>query len=93
MPARKKWRKPGWSETAAAVGTVKTGAYLVKLLRHLADDLGVLHVPEHLDPHRSWKTEMRTIRGNDSGSTFTNNDGARGSMLTSIVISVLNNLI
>lgn len=27
---------------------------LVELLRHLADDLCVLHVPEHLDPHRAW---------------------------------------
>lgn len=28
--------------------------YLVELFGHLADDLGVLHVPEHLDPHGAW---------------------------------------
>lgn len=26
-------------------------SYLIELFGHLADDLCVLHVPEHLDPH------------------------------------------
>lgn len=31
-----------------------TMAHLVKLFGHLADDLCVLHVPEHFNPHGAW---------------------------------------
>lgn len=29
-------------------------SYLIKLFRHLADDLCILHVPEHLNPYSAW---------------------------------------
>lgn len=33
--------------------------YLIKLFGHLADDLCVLHVPEHFDPHGTWLQRRR----------------------------------
>lgn len=32
----------------------KAGRYLIKLLCHLTNDLCILHVPEHFNPHGAW---------------------------------------
>lgn len=59
-PQKQRSVKPIWQQVKQREETnYKMDSYLVELFGHLADDLCILHVPEHLDPHGAWLQKVR----------------------------------